>query len=151
MSSSLVKITIHLIFHVKTISPIVAPNDLGRLFEYVGGIIRGVDAIPIQIGGVSDHIHILCTLPKLLSIPDFVKTIKTESSRWIKTLDTNYNRFAWQSGYGAFSVSPSIIKKTVEYIQNQKEHHRIKTFAEEYKSLLDAYGINYDERFIFSD
>ena len=94
MSSSLVKIVVHLVFHVKTTSPLVEPDDLNRLFEYIGVIIRGVDGIPIQIGGIGDHVHILSTLTKTLSISEFIKTIKTESSRWIKTVDNKYNTFA---------------------------------------------------------
>ncbi len=88
---------------------------------------------------------------KIQSISEFIKTIKTENSRWIKTIGDGYQTFSWQSGYGAFSVSPSVITKTIEYIQNQEKHHTNKTFSEEYKSFLEAYGIDYDERYIFSD
>lgn len=151
MGSSLVKITVHLIFHVKTTSTFVATEDLNRLFEYICGIIRGLDSVPIQVGGVNDHVHIFCTLPKTLSVSEFIKTIKSESSRWIKTIGDKYHTFSWQSGYGAFSVSPSLIKKTINYIQNQEEHHRVKTFHEEYKLFLDTYGIDYDERYTFND
>ena len=86
-----------------------------------------------------------------MSVSEFVKTIKVDSSKWIKTVDSHYQTFAWQSGYGAFSVSPSIIAKTTEYIRNQSDHHKIKTFQEEYKMFLDAYEIEFDERYIFSD
>ena len=151
MGSSLVKIDVHLIFHLKTTSPRLEPDDFERIWLYVGGIIRNIGGVVIQIGGVSDHIHILSSLPKNMSIADFVRTIKIESSKWIKTIDDKYQSFAWQNGYGAFSVSSSVIPKVVEYINDQKEHHRVKTFAEEYLGLLNAYGIEYDERYIFND
>lgn len=151
MGSSLVKIVAHIIFHVKTTSPIIATDDLEPLFKYINGIITNIGGVLVQIGGVSDHIHILSTLPKNMSISEFVKTIKVDSSKWMKTVDRKYQTFSWQSGYGAFSVSPSVIIKTTEYIRNQMEHHRVKTFQEEYKMFLDAYGIEHDERYVFSD
>ena len=151
MGSSLVKIDMHIIFHIKTTSPRLEPDDLERIWCYIGGIIRNIGGAVVQIGGVSDHIHILSSLPKNMSVVDFVKMIKVESSKWIKTIDDKYQSFAWQNGYGAFSVSPSVIPKVVEYIKNQQEHHRIKTFAEEYRTFLEAYGIEYDERYVFND
>ncbi len=117
----------------------------------MGGIIRGVGGAPIQIGGMPDHVHILSTLPKTLSLADFVRTIKSDSSKWIKSLDNYYQSFAWQEGYGAFSVSSSQMKNTIRYIQRQPEHHKKRTFIEEYRLFLEAYGIDYDERFAFED
>ena len=151
MSCSLVKVDVHMIFHVKTTSPVIAPDDLEPLFKYINGIITNVGGILIQIGGVSDHIHILASLPKNMCVSEFVKTIKVNSSKWMKTINHYYTRFAWQLGFGAFSVSPSILDNTIRYIKNQAEHHRVKTFQEEYKMILDAYGIEYDERYIFAD
>ena len=151
MGSSLVKIDVHLIFHIKTTSPRLAHDDVDRIWLYIGGIIRNIGGVVVQIGGVSDHVHILSSLPKNMSIADFVRTVKIESSKWIKTIDDKYQSFAWQNGYGAFSVSSSSIPNVMEYIKNQKEHHRVKTFAEEYREFLDAYGIEYDERYIFND
>ena len=151
MGSSLVKIDVHLIFHIKTNSSRLEQDDFERIWLYIGGIIRNIGGVVIQIGGISDHIHILSSLPKNMSIADFVRTIKIESTKWIKTIDGKYQSFAWQNGYGAFSVSPSIIPKVMEYIKNQPEHHRFKTFEEEYRAFLDAYGIAYDERYVFKD
>ena len=151
MGSSLVKIDVHLVFHIKTTSPKLQPDDFERIWLYIGGIIRNIGGIVIQIGGVSDHIHILSSLPKNMTIADFVRTIKIESSKWIKTINDKYQSFAWQNGYGAFSVSPSIIPNVMEYIKNQSEHHRVKTFEDEYRAILDAYGIEFDERYVFND
>lgn len=151
MASSLVKIDVHLIFHVKTTSVNIKEVDLNRVFAYIGGIIKTNEGIPFCVGGRPDHIHILASLPKSMSIVDFVRIIKINSSKWIKTIDEKYKFFAWQDGYGAFSVSPSLIEKTVNYIQKQEEHHQKRTFEEEYKLFLDAYGVAYNEKFFVSD
>lgn len=126
-------------------------EDLGRIHAYLGGIIKGMGSNPIQIGGVENHVHILATLPKTMALSDYVRTIKAESSHWIKGLGEWYRMFSWQEGYGAFSVSSSVVPATVSYICGQEEHHRKETFAEEYKRFLDAYNMDYDERYIESD
>ena len=126
-------------------------EDLGRIFAYIGGIIKGIGGLPIEIGGMTDHVHILTSLPKTMSLADFVRAVKADSSKWMKQLDPCYAAFAWQEGYGAFSVSPSFIDKTVKYIRGQAEHHKKRTFQEEYRLFLEAYGIEYDERYAFSD
>ena len=151
MASTLVKIDIHLIFHVKSTGVKMRPEDLERIFAYIGGTIKGIGGIPIAIGGITDHVHILTSLPKTMSLTDFVRAIKADSSKWIKSLDLYYSTFMWQEGYGAFSVSPSLTEKTVNYIRGQEEHHRKRTFQDEYKLFLEAYGIQYDERYAFED
>ena len=151
MATTLVKLDIHLIFHVKSTSIKLKNDDLSRLFSYVGGIIREHGAIPMAIGGMPDHIHILTTLTKSETIIEFVRIIKVNSSKWIKTINRYYNGFEWQEGYGAFSVSPSLIDKTKKYIIFQSEHHKRHSSLEEYKAFLDAYGIQYDERYILND
>ncbi|MBP3227367.1 MAG: transposase [Bacteroidaceae bacterium] len=151
MASTLVKVDIHLIFHIKTTSVAVQENDLGRLLSYIGGTIRGLGGIPIEIGGMRDHVHILTSLPKTSSLSDFVRAIKAESSKWLKSLAPMYADFSWQTGYGAFSVSPSMSEKTVAYIRNQKQHHTKRTFQEEYKMFLEAYKVDYDEKYAFAD
>ena len=124
-------------------------NDLERIHAYLGGIINNLGGIPIIVGGIDDHVHILTSLPKTMALTDFVRVIKANSSKWIKQLDGHYSKFSWQEGYGAFSVSPTLIEKTINYIRNQAEHHKKRTFQEEYKLFLEAYGIQYDERFAF--
>ncbi|MBQ8760403.1 MAG: transposase [Bacteroidales bacterium] len=151
MANTLVKINVHIIFHVKNYGVKMRNEDLGRIFSYIGGIINGSGGMPIEIGGIESHVHILTTLPKNTSLSDFVRIIKSDSSRWIKTINKHYNKFSWQEGYGAFSVSPALIDKTGRYIQNQSEHHKTMTFRDEYKSFLKAYGIECDERYIFDD
>ena len=106
-------------------------EDLERVFQYIGGIIREEGAIPFAVGGVADHIHILTTLPKNMSLADFMRVIKANSSKWLRRLDSYYESFRWQDGYGAFSVSPSLMKRTTHYILTQAEHHKTKTFHDE--------------------
>ena len=151
MARTLVKINIHLIFHIKSQGVKMQENDLDRIHAYIGGIINELGGIPIAVGGTNDHIHILTTLPKTIALSDFVRIIKTNSSKWLKQSNSDYTKFAWQEGYGAFSVSPSLIEKTTNYIRSQAEHHRKHTFQEEYKRFLDTYGIQYNERFVFEE
>ena len=151
MANTFTSINIHIIFHVKSTGIKILNKDLEKTFAYIGGIINGIGGIPIEIGGITDHIHILATLPKNRSLSDFVRTVKSDSSRWIKTIDKYYNKFSWQEGYGAFSVSSFSVIKTINYIRNQEKHHKTMTFREEYKSFLEAYGIQYDERYAFDD
>ena len=151
MASTLVKIDVHLIFHVKNTCMMMREEDLPRIFTYIGGIINGIGGIPIEVGGRPDHVHILTSLPKTMALAEFVRTIKADSSKWMKGMDGRYEWFAWQEGYGAFSVSPSITAKTVDYIRSQAEHHRKRSFQEEYRLFLEAYGIKYDERYAFVD
>ena len=151
MASTLVKINIHLIFHIKISSVKIKEDDLNCVFAYIGGIIKGAHGIPIEIGGRPDHIHILTTLPKTMALSEFVRTIKSNSSKWMKELDARYKMFEWQDGYGAFLVSSTLMDKTVNYIRGQEEHHVKRSAKEEYKMFLDAYNVEYDERYLVDD
>ncbi|MBR5434265.1 MAG: transposase [Bacteroidales bacterium] len=151
MAQSLAQVYIHLVFHTKYNSVTICEEDLPALFAYVDGIIVNKKSMVIQIGGVPNHIHILCTLPRTVSMADFMEDIKKCSSKWIKTLNPYYSQFAWQGGYGIFSVSASAVEKVKRYVMNQKEHHRKKTFREEYEAFLQAYNIEYNPEFVFRD
>ena len=151
MAQSLAQVYIHLVFHTKYSSVTIREEDLPKLFAYIDGIVVNQNAMVIQIGGVPNHIHILCTLPRIVSMANFVEEIKKCSSRWIKTLDSYYSKFAWQGGYGIFSVSASQVQKVKNYVTNQKEHHRKKTFQEEYEAFLKAYNIEYNPEYVFKE
>ena len=151
MANTYTQLYTHIVFHVKSTGIIMRNEDLERVFQYIGGIIRDEGAIPFAVGGVADHIHILTTLPKNMSLADFMRVIKANSSKWLRRLDSYYESFRWQDGYGAFSVSPSLMKRTTHYILTQAEHHKTKTYHDEYCEVLDAYGIEYDERYAFGD
>ena len=148
MADTFVQILIHITFHTKSDGITIHPDDLPRVYEYIGGEIRMLNGIPIIVGGRPDHIHILSTLPKTMSLSDFMMNIKKGCSKWIKGIGKRYEKFAWQDGYGAFSVSYSMKEKTINYIANQEEHHRKKTFREEYRQFLEANGISYDEKYL---
>ena len=151
MAQSLAQVYIHLVFHTKYNSVTIREDELPALFAYIDGIIVNKKSMVIQIGGVPNHIHILCTLPRTVSMADFVEDIKKCSSKWIKTLNPYYSQFAWQGGYGIFSVSASAVEKVKLYVMNQKEHHRKMTFREEYEAFLQAYNIEYNPEYVFRD
>ena len=148
MANTYTKLNIHIVFHVKSTGITIRKEDLGQVFAYIGGIIQNVGGYPITIGGITNHIHILATMPKTMSVSEFVQKIKANSSKWIKTIDEYYETFAWQEGYGAFCVSPSLLKKTIRYIETQEQHHHEESVRDEFKRFLIDNGIEFDERYL---
>lgn len=120
-----------------------------RLFEYLGGIVRGANASAIAINGMPDHIHFIIRESKSVADQDFIGRLKGDSSRWINQTFPNSPQFSWQAGYGWFSVSPADIDSAVEYVKCQKEHHKRTTFQNEYRSFLKKYQVEYDERYVW--
>ena len=151
MAQSLSKLYIHATFHVKYNSPLLRKQEYVDLYAYIGQILKSLDCTPIQIGGVENHVHILCIMSKNIALAKLMEEVKRNSSRWIKTKDDYYRNFAWQGGYGCFSVSQSVVDRTRRYIINQEEHHHKMTFEEEYLTFLKEYGVSYDEAYLFSD
>lgn len=151
MAQSLSKLYVHLIYHIKTTSVTIRQKDEKRLYAYIGSIIKTNESIPIIINGIEDHIHILFVMSKNIALSKIVEEIKRNSSRWIKDIDNHYENFAWQGGYGGFSVSPSLHDKTKRYIQNQKAHHKKISFQDEYLMFLKEYGIDYNEQYVWND
>lgn len=149
MAQSLTKIYIHFVFHVKIGS--IKRDHLTELWTYLASIARSEGSFVVKVGGEPDHVHMLCTLPKQLSMPDFAEVVKRGSSRWIKGKGLEYQHFTWQRGYAAFSVSQSKLEDVTRYIDNQFEHHKRHTFREEYLQWLQKYEIDYDSRYVFSD
>ena len=148
MANSYIQLNVHITFHVKSGVEPIAQADLARLFSYLGGCAREQSAKAIAVGGMPDHIHMLVSMPATITVSEFVKNVKVWSSKWLKMLGNTYRNFAWQDGYGAFSVSHSIVPKTISYIANQAEHHKRVSFREEYVSFLKANDIDYDEKFL---
>ena len=151
MPQSLCKIYLHIIFHVKATGPQIASEHIDRVHSYVGQLVNSTGCQVIRVGGVGDHIHIVCLLSKNENVAHLIEEVKRNSSRWIKTVDDGYSRFAWQGGYAAFSVSQSVVDKTIAYVSNQVEHHKKVTFHDEYIQFLKLYNVEYDERYIFAD
>lgn len=121
-------------------------EDLTRIFHYIGGTIRAISGHVYIVGGRPDHIHILASPPVVVSLADFVRTIKANTSRWIKGLDSSYSNFSWQEGYAAFSVSASRKVNVIHYISNQEIHHRKQTTLEEFHQFLEKNGFRLDKQ-----
>ena len=151
MAQSLSKIYLHLIFHVKSDSPKIKEADIARVCAYIGQLIKVAGCDNIIVGGMPDHIHALFVLSRNVAVAQVVEEIKRNSSRWLKGVDDDYRFFAWQRGYGVFSVSQSGIDGAIRYIAHQHEHHHKLSFADEYRRLLDLYKVDYDEKFLLSD
>lgn len=125
----------------------IKPDWESRLFSYMGGIIKGLDAVPLQIGGDEDHVHVLTSLRSKHRLDYFLRDLKADSSEWVHKEITKM--FEWQKGYGAFSVSPTAVPAVRNYILNQKEHHQKLDFMTEYIELLEKSGIEFEERFLW--
>lgn len=150
MSQSLVQIYVHLIFSTKHRQPFLTDTELRqRVHAYLVGICRNLDCPSLRIGGVDDHVHILCRFGKNIELKDLMRDLKRDSSSWVKTQEPNLSAFHWQAGYGAFSVSPSHVDALVRYIDNQEEHHRQESFQDEFRRLCKKYGVEIDERYVW--
>ena len=149
MGQSLVQNYIHIVFSTKHREPLIHPPYEQELHAYVGGVCKKLECQPIKIGGYTDHIHILCMLSKKIALMKLLEELKSHSSKWIKTKHENLKNFYWQNGYGAFSVNPSEVDTVIAYIANQHEHHRKKTFQDEYRAFLKKYKVDYDKRYVW--
>jgi len=149
MSQSLSKLYVHIVFHVKNNRILIRPETEQELYAYIGGVIKKNASIPIRINGVGNHIHILSTMSKNISLAKLVEEIKTHSSRWIKTKGNYYKDFAWQGGYGGFSVSQSAVDIVSNYIDRQKLHHRKLSREDEYVSLLRKHSVVFDDNYLW--
>jgi putative transposase len=127
----------------------IIPAYEQELHSYLGGICKNMECTPIKIGGYTDHIHILCMLSKKIALMKLLEEVKSHSSKWMKTKDVLLSNFYWQDGYGAFSVNPAAVDKVIAYISNQHEHHRKKTFQDEYRGFLKKYKAAYDECYVW--
>jgi REP element-mobilizing transposase RayT len=121
-----------------------------QIFKYISGTVTNLKNKSIIVNGVEDHIHIFIGLHHTLSISELVGTIKKSSSSFINDKKWFYGKFSWQDGYGAFTYSRSQIEKVYQYIQNQEDHHKKTTFRKEYITLLEKFGIEYDEKYLFT-
>ncbi|HEY5909344.1 MAG TPA: IS200/IS605 family transposase [Verrucomicrobiae bacterium] len=149
MANTFTSLHYHMIFSTKHREPWIRKEIEERLWAYLGGIARQIDLKPLLIGGVDDHVHMLLGAPPTIALSEAVKRIKGGSSGWIKENLPGCLGFGWQDGYGAFTVSKSQLGEVDQYIRNQREHHRFKTFQEEYRAFLDKHEIHYDERYLW--
>ncbi|MGK2857428.1 MAG: IS200/IS605 family transposase [Thermoanaerobaculia bacterium] len=140
---------LHLVFATKDRRSLIDSEIRPRLHSYVGGIAKSLDSIPVSVGGVEDHVHALIVVPARIAVSDFVKRVKVSSTNWIRDTSARRRHFEWQRGYGAFSVSRSAWPAVIRYIETQEEHHRRRTFAEEFVRLLETHGIEFDRTYLW--
>ena len=146
MAHTFTKHHLHAVFSTKQRAKLISKDLQERLWQYLTGICHNTDLVPVAMGGMEDHVHMLFHLPPSRSLGDAMRLIKTNSSRW---MNDHRKGFAWQEGYGAFAVSASVLAKVVRYIHNQEMHHRKMSFEEEYLGLLKKHGVEFDPRFVF--
>ena len=149
MSQSLSSILVHLVFSTKDREPFITPPIETELHRYLAAILRELKSPSLAIDGAADHVHILFSLARIVTIADLVEEVKTNTSKWIKTKGSEFRNFHWQRGYGAFSIGQSNVTALKHYIRSQKEHHQRVTFQDEYRKFLKAYGIDYDEKYVW--
>ena len=143
------RILIHVIFSTKERKKsLKTPEVRENMSSYIAGILRDMDCPAVVVNATEDHVHILCALSRSVSVAALVEEVKTASSKWAKS-NALLTHFAWQNGYGAFSVSPSKVLEVKQYIENQTVRHRRQSFEDEMRKVFRAHGVDYDERYVW--
>jgi putative transposase len=148
MPSTHSSIHIHVVFSTKNRFPFLDPRYRADIHAYLGACLKRLDAFPSEIGGVDDHVHMLVGIKPTHAVADLVREAKRASSEWMKE-ENRVSKFAWQEGYGAFSVSQSSMDHVRTYIREQEQHHRRRTFQEEYREFLEKHEVAFDERYLW--
>jgi putative transposase len=148
---SLSSIVIHLVFSTKNREAWLRNGIKAEMHAYLGGVLRELNCPSIIVGGTADHVHLLFRLARTASMAEVVEEVKKRSSKWLKTKGPQFQDFHWQTGYGAFSVGQDrqSIERVRLYIERQEEHHRVRSFQEEYRLMLNKYGIAFDEKYVW--
>ena len=149
MPQSLARLHIHIVFSTKNREHLIADPVRDSLHRYMASVLQNLGCAPVLINSVEDHAHLLFDLARTISISQAVEDVKKSSSKWIKTQGPEFAGFAWQADYGAFAVSESNVETVRAYIANQREHHRTKTFQEEYRAFLERHNVAFDERYVW--
>ena len=149
MPQSLSLVIVHVIFSTKERAPLLDAEIRPKLHAYLATVARNAGCEAYRVGGVGDHVHLAIRLSRTLSIADLVEKLKTTSSKWLKPQSPSLGAFAWQRGYGCFSVGPSDLDSLCEYIERQEEHHQRRTFQEEFRMFLEKYRVEYDEAYVW--
>ena len=149
MPQSLAFMLIHVVFSTKNREPVLGPQVRPALHAYLAATARNVDCECYRAGGMADHVHLAIRLSRTMTMAQLVEEVKTTSSKWLKTQAPHLAHFAWQRGYGAFSVGPSGKDALCRYIDKQEVHHRKKDYQREYRAILAKYGVDYDERYVW--
>jgi putative transposase len=149
MANTYTSLHYHIVFSTKNRHPWIAPKIEERIWKYLGGIARENDMTADMVGGVEDHVHVVVGIPPKLALSKAVQLLKGGSSKWIHDTFPALAKFAWQDGYSAFTVSKSNLTTVIQYVARQREHHRKRTFQDEYRALLERHGIEFDERYLW--
>jgi putative transposase len=149
MPQYLSNILIHLIWSTKDRHPWLDVGIRDQTHAFLAGAVRRMDCEAYRVGGVADHVHLAVRLSRTLSVADLVKEVKKASGKWLKEQGAAFKSFHWQQGYGAFSVGMSQQEALIRYIASQEEHHRTRTFQDEYRDILQKYGVDHDERYMW--
>lgn len=149
MANTYSQVNIHAVFTVQGRENVLNKELRERLFEYISGILKGLDLFPLAINGFSDHVHVFFELPTNITIAKVLQEIKSSSSKWINEQQFFSGKFQWQKGFGAFSNSRSQRNRVIQYIMNQEDHHSKTTFREEYLSFLKKYEIEFNNNYLF--
>jgi putative transposase len=149
MPQSLARLHVHLVFSTKQRVPFLSDTVRDSLHRYMAVVLQDLGCPATLINSVEDHVHVLFELSRTVAVSAVVEDVKRSSSKWIKTQGAEFADFAWQAGYGAFAVSESNVMSVREYIVGQREHHRKRTFQDEYRAFLERHGIAFDERYVW--
>jgi len=149
MPQSLSFLLVHVVFSTKDRLPFLSISVQSTLHAYLATVSRNADCECYRVGGVSDHVHLALRLSRTMTMAKLIELLNTSSSKWLKAQSPELGFFSWQRGYGAFSVGPSDLEALRRYIDGQEEHHRNRTFQEEYLGFLKRYGIEYDDRYVW--
>jgi putative transposase len=149
MGHTLVKAYVHIVFSTRKRQPLILPEIEMALHQQIASICRSLECLPLKVGGFKDHVHILCSLHKDISILELIEEVKITSSRWMRNKNDLFKNFYWQQGYGTFSLSESEIPVLSHYIENQRDHHSRMSFEDEFKRLLVENEIEYDEHVLW--
>lgn len=149
MANTFSQVYLHVVFSTRNRVRFIKPEIENDIWAGIGGCARKHKMVALQVGGIEDHAHVLLSTPTTISPAQAAKYLKGDSSLWIHNEFKQLREFAWQDGYGVFSVSKSAVPEVVNYIKNQRQHHNKQSFEEEYKSILNLHGVNYHERFLY--
>ncbi|GHV47756.1 IS200/IS605 family transposase [Bacteroidia bacterium] len=149
MANTFTQLHVHVVFAVQNRTSLIHKDWQGRLYSYITIIIQKHGHKVLSIGGMPDHVHVLFGLRPTQALSNLMQEVKRDSAEWINQNKLVAGRFSWQQGYGAFSYSKSHVGNVANYIANQDTHHAKRTFMEEYRKILDDFGINYDEQYLF--
>ena len=149
MPQSLSNVIVHIVFSTKDRVPFIDKDISAKLNAYLAVVTRDHGCEAYRVGGMPDHVHLAVRLSRTITQADLLQEIKKESSKWIKKQGPDYSQFAWQKGYGCFSISQSQLDQLIAYICNQEKHHKTMTFQDEFRKLLEKYKVEFDERYVW--